>query len=643
MCRRVMMSILLFVGVLGGAATALQAETTTGNGEMSADPQNAPDVSSGPTVVDQSPVIYPFPIDSDRPLAWWNVLILVNQDSPAGLEIVKMYRQFHPQIKDQQVLHLSGLADSASPMSTPSDEIISRADFETLIAQPTRDYLTSLGIENRTYIIITTAGMPYRIEDTDPGFANVIKPAASDAILAVSNRNAINAASVESELSVLFQIDPALADGVRAPIEGRLVNPYQGYRSGIKKWALDREILDKRLQFRWANMWRIFKSALMEGEFNGDGYAALDRRMSPADIYLVSRLDGPRNEGEYPVHAVYNMLLRSAMVGNPNHPDFVGLNGTDSIIVFDHSPSPPAPSVFAFSQVLNMPPQFQILDYETHPIPPGGEDYGTQFTTANHFFRAHEWVTGSPATSGATGKVPAAMTLGGISFWDDTPTILNGALIEDDQAIIALQGYGRNGGDGRPADYLLSSGPNGKPLFRCCPGAIFSSLESFNGVTMFLNPSTGQAKICEFIEMGGTGAVGHSFEPEVGATIQGEFLISNYLRDDDGDGVSDLTMIESIYTAIPFLSWTEVVLGDPLTRVHEGPGAQVKIAPRPGDADRDDYVGFSDILFVLTHFDSVLAEPAYSVLADVTEDGRVDGDDINLILSNYNEDYSDLD
>ncbi len=587
--------------------------------------------------------ILPFLKDTDRPLKWWNVLILVNQDSPAGLEIVKMYRQFHPDIKDHQVLHLAGLTDSATLTSTPANEIISRSDFETLIAQPTRDHLTSLGIENRTYVIITTAGMPYRIEDTDPDFANVVMPAASDPGLTVTNRNLVNAASVESELSVLFQIDPQLDETARAPINGRLVNPYQGYRSSIKKWALDRDILGKRNGFRWSNMWRIFKSALMEGEFNGAGYAALERRMSPADIYLVSRLDGPRLQGEYPVHAVYNMLLRSAMVSDPNHPRFVGLNEADSILVLDHSPTPPAPSVFAYTEVLNMPPQFQILDYETHPIPPGGEDYGTLFTAANHFFRAHEWATGSPATAGATGQVSATLTLGGISFWDDTGTILNGALVGDDQSIIALQSYGRNGGDGRPTNYLLVSGPNNGPLFKCSPGAIFSSLESYNAVTMFLNPFTNQGKICEFIEMGGTGAVGHSFEPEVGGTIQGEFMISNYLRDDDGDGVSDLCLVEALYTAIPYLSWTELALGDPLTRVRSGEGGRIKVAPRPGDANRDDYVGFSDILLVLTHFDSVLSEPAYSVLADVNEDGRVDGDDINTVMSNYNEDYSDLD
>ncbi len=645
------MQLQLLISILSGLVATLGVAVVSASGGLPLDEAVSghfydPDGADGPMVpidLDLIPEVYPFPTDADRPLAWWNVLILVNQNSPAGLEIVKMYRQFHPEIKDHQVLQLSGLIDSAAPESGPEDEIISRADFESLIAQPTRDYLSFLGIENRTYVIITTAGMPYRIEDTDPTLANVVMPAASDALLTVSNRNLVNAASVESELSVMYQIDPILSDGVRAPIEGRLVNPYQGYRSSIKKWALARDILSKRLDFRWANMWRIFKSALMEGEFNGDGFAALDRRMSAADIYLVSRLDGPRTEGEYPVHAVYDMLLRAAMVGDPNHPDFVGLSVSDSVLVFDHSPSPPAPQVFAFSQILNMPPQYELLDHESHPIPPGGEEYEFLFSTANHYFRAHEWATGSPATAGATGMAPASLTLGGISFWDDTPNVMNGSLLGDDDSIIALQSYGRNGGDGRPANYLLASGPNGGPLFKCSPGAVFSSLESFNAVTMFLNLPTGQGKISEFIEMGGTGAVGHSFEPEVGATIQGEYLISNYLRDDDGDGVSDLCMIEAMYSAIPYLSWTEVVLGDPLTRVRTGVGGLVKIAPRPGDADRDDYVGFSDILLILSHFDSVLAEPAYSVLADVTEDGKVDGDDINLVLSNYNADYSDLD
>lgn len=588
------------------------------------------------------PEVFPVPTDTETPLDWWNVLILVNQNSPAGLEIVKMYREFHPKIQDHQVVYLSGLTDSASASATPADEIISRADFEDHIAQPVRDHMTALGIENRTYIIITTAGMPYRIEDTAPQFADVVMPAASDANLTVSNRNLVNAASVESELSLLFQLDPMLPEDVRAPMNGRLVNPYQGYRSSIKKWALDRDIPGRRHEFRWASMWRIFKGPLMEGESNGSGYAALGRKMSPADLYLVARLDGPRNTGEYPVRSVYEMLVRSAMVSNPGNSHFVGLSDFESVVAFDHSPTPPAPAQFAFTQIYNFPPQYQLLDYDTNPVPPGGEEYGTLFSVGNHYFRGHEWLTGSPATAGATGMAPVSLTLGATSFWDDTATILNGALVDADDAIIALQSYGRNGGDGRPAKYLLQSGPNGGPLFKCAPGAVFSSLESFNAVTMFLNHGNIQGKICEFIEMGGTGAVGHSFEPEGGAIIQSEFLLSNYLRDDDGDGIGDLTMIEAFYTGLPYLSWTEVCIGDPLTRLHFGTGSQISVAPKPGDATGDDYVGFADVLFVLGHFDSVLSEATYTVRADLDENGVIDGGDIDVILANYNNDYSGL-
>lgn len=588
----------------------------------------------------EPPIIEPIPDDTDTPLAWWNVVILVNDSSPAGLEIVKMYRQFHPEILDSQIVYLSGLADGASSTANPADEILSRADFESLIAQPTRDHLVSQGIVDRTYVIITTAGMPYRIEDTDPTFANVVMPAASDAGMTVANRHLVNAASVEAELSVLFQLDPLLPDGVRAPINGRLINPYQGYRNSIKKWAFDRDVINNRTQFRWANMWRISRSALMEGEFNGQGYPALNRRMCPSDIYLVARLDGPRLTGEYPVHAVYEMLLRSAMVSDPTHPEFVGLSQVNSVVAFDHSPTPPAPGIFAFTQIYNMPPQFPTLDYDTHPVPPGGEEYSGAFSVANHFFRGHEWVTGSPATVGATGSASVSLTLGATSLWDDTATILNGDLLLENQAIIALQTYGRNGGDGRPADYLLKSGPDVGPLFTCAPGAVFSSLESFNAVTMFLDPSINQGKICEFIEMGGTAAVGHSFEPEGGAIIQSEFLVSNYLRDDDFNGVADMTLIEAVYTAMPYLSWTEVFIGDPLTRVRTGMGGCISVVPKPGDADRDNYVGFSDVMLVLAHFDSMFGEPEYFVRADLNEDGVVDGADMTIILDNYNTDYS---
>ena len=66
-----------------------------------------------------------------------HVLLLVNGDSPVSVHVAKMYRQYHPGIANEQVLVLSGLSDCASPSATAADEIITRQEFESLIAQPT--------------------------------------------------------------------------------------------------------------------------------------------------------------------------------------------------------------------------------------------------------------------------------------------------------------------------------------------------------------------------------------------------------------------------------------------------------------------------------------------------------------------------
>ena len=55
-------------------------------------------------------------------------------------------------------------------------------------------------------------------------------------------------------------------------------------------------------------MWRVGLSPRIEGEFDSQGFSAVDRRMCPADIYLVARLDGPRPQGKYPIFAVRDML-----------------------------------------------------------------------------------------------------------------------------------------------------------------------------------------------------------------------------------------------------------------------------------------------------------------------------------------------
>jgi Tfp pilus assembly protein PilF len=75
----------------------------------------------------------------------------------------------------------------------------------------------------------------------------------------------------------------------------------------------------------------------------------------------------------------------------------------------------------------------------------------------------------------------------------------------------------------------------------------------------------------DLIREGATGVAGHVAEPYLDATIRPQVLFPAYL--------SGLNMAESFYSAMPYLSWETVVVGDPLC----APFRTVKVSS--GDAD----------------------------------------------------------
>lgn len=594
------------------------------------------------------------------PLSPSDVLILVNANSPCSRSVADLYRRKYPGIAPEQVLYLGGVAaypaglpDCASSSATAATEIISRAEYETLIAQPVRDYLINAGRVNTTYCIITTAGMPYRIRDTV--YANVVLPAASNPNETVTYLTYVDAASVESELAVLWQIDPALPVSSTScptcpglPTRNRVVNPYNGYRSGIKDWAAVREgqgILARRETFKWVLPRYVSKGPLIEGQ-TATGGSATGRRMSPADIYLVARLDGPRAVGEYPIFAVHDMVNRAAMVSDPTSLTFAGYNPASTDLIVDDSQNCcPAfqctPSYNLRTSAIPGGGEYAI-DFAQYPIPPGGEDgLGTGGTpSACHHDRTMQWLTG--AIPGETMLIQAmniGLGSGGNCFWDGTNTIMSrtvtDSILGPGRGIIGLLTYGCNGSDGRPQTYLRTSGPGGGALFNCAPGAVFSSIESYNAVTMFTSYSTGQGKIADFIQIGGTAAVGYAFEPVVSALVQGDYLMRNLTRDDNQDGVADLSFVEAAYTSIPFLSWATVVVGDPLMRIQIGPGGLVSTVRNPGDADGDGYVGYGDLFAVMEAFNTMLGDPLYSPAADIDRDTYVGYGDLFEVMQYF--------
>ena len=70
--------------------------------------------------------------------------------------------------------------------------------------------------------------------------------------------------------------------------------------------------------------------------------------------------------------------------------------------------------------------------------------------------------------------------------------------------------------------------------------------------------SGGQSLVADLIREGITGVTAHVAEPYLDAIVRPQILFPAYL--------SGFNLAESYYLAMPFLSWQNVVVGDPLVR-----------------------------------------------------------------------------
>jgi hypothetical protein len=568
-----------------------------------------------------------------------DVVILVNQNSPTSRYIAKLYRQYHPQITDSQVLYLSGLPDASGSAATPADEILTRQQYNDLIAGPVRNYLADPNHPERITtikVIITTAGMPYRIEDTNYG--DVIYPSGSNPSLVSGHTSVINAASVESELVGLWY-----ADYGSNPfgLSNRLVNPYQGYHySGIE--LFNRVIPGtKTMQWTYANP-RTGKHPKMEGEqpvIWPPTYGTINRSFNAGDMYLTCRLDGAKNQGQSAVFAVRAMLERAKRASSSSY----GINPLQAVAVLDDAPG----STLDDNRIFNLDTSVNYWIYEPNtPQPPDApglltkDDYVAGFTVMTNGTVNYNNIN--------TGLMDSAYDLcvildrrGGTrtNQADLDALLVTYPQRQQPQGAILVATFGYNGDEGSNSEYILKSGPNGCPLFNLVNGAVFTSIESLNAVTMFSDCNTSpvsQGKLVDFIEIGGTGAVGHSFEPLPSATINNEFLFYNLLADNDDDGKADLTFVEAAFTAIPFLSWSEVVIGDPLMRIAYGPGGPAW-KPRQGDANLDGLVNFKDVRLLNLALGGQLNSPdpatfgLYNDLCDFNQDGIINFKDVRTL------------
>ncbi|MCZ7609781.1 MAG: TIGR03790 family protein [Ignavibacterium sp.] len=94
-------------------------------------------------------------------------------------------------------------------------------------------------------------------------------------------------------------------------------------------------------------------------------------------------------------------------------------------------------------------------------------------------------------------------------------------------------------------------------------GAIFNTFESYNGFSMYINNRyDDHGMVSEFIKMGGTCGVGHTWEPLLGGAAKNDNLFNLYQM--------GYSFADAAYQSIPILAWNNVVVGDPLTAIAWG-------------------------------------------------------------------------
>lgn len=561
-----------------------------------------------------------------------NVLILVNSNSPTSRYIAKLYREYHPDVPAEQILYLSDMNDCSGKTAASGDEIITRAKYNQCIAIPVQQFLLDASHPERITrikVIITTAGMPYRIEDTNPAFDSVVNPASSNATIVKENISNITAASVESELTCLWYSD---YDSNSFGLEDRIVNPYQGYRNssiGLFERAYPGT---KPMEWNYAEDTSISTTPpKMEGYRDANAwppmYGTINRKFNAGDMYFVCRLDGPKQQGQSAIFAVRNMLERAKQASCLSK----GVNPTKAVAIFDDAPD----SSLNRNRIYNLDKyvNYWVFDPCT-PQPPDApyillkDDYMEGYKVMTDLFPEYNQLNRAPMV--------IAYNLNVILDSRLTKTTTQADLAADELALL-LTTYGVNGDESNPKTYLLTGGPAGSAIFRLANGAIFTSMESFNAVTMFSDAVTTQAKIIDFITIGGCGAIGHAFEPIADASIDNLFLFYNLLADYNGDGAADLTFIEAAFTAIPYLSWSEVIIGDPLMRIHYGPGSPQAFEPITGDINLDGAINIKDVRELKLAMDGDLysTDPdcfnLYNDLADLNHDYKINIKDVRIL------------
>jgi uncharacterized protein (TIGR03790 family) len=178
--------------------------------------------------------------------------------------------------------------------------------------------------------------------------------------------------------------------------------------------------------------------------------------------------------------------------------------------------------------------------------------------------------------------------------------------------VIGYVTHGTHGG--APSDYLVD--PVDGIHFQPANGAVFHSWESYNAITFDPDVSHSQGLAAEWIQRGGTAALGHVAEPYVGTyTVSREDILFDRL-------LSGMNWVEAAWSSTFQLSYVNTVVGDPLMQY------RVWV---PGDLTFDGIVNMADFIVMQQHW----LQSAAFAQGDLTGDGYVNVADFMVMQQHW--------
>ena len=410
-------------------------------------------------------------------------------------------------------VRVMNLANQTASATTGPDVLYST--FITAFRTPIRRFLNdpvspsdtphpTRNIITKVRCLVTTRGTPHRINDMNSGGAG------DNPNLAATMINAGNytAAALDSELTLLWQnLSTGEANGSDdSKADNVVVNPY--WKAALPFNAFDNSNIAVAKAFSLVA--------------SGVGWAASGKATSslrPGDIYLVSRLDAAN------VGAVQALIARGANV-------YANVN--TAAFILDESASDGVANGAANGEYDNQGPS------ETW----NGDDFEQTrdaLTTDKRFL---------------TGNIKYNALSGSSQFIVGPLTSFGGGIVVSDPVLL-LASEGANHGGGTPG----GAGSAFPFSFNYAGGAAYNTIESYNGRAFNgLTNGFGQSDASAFLSVGGTFAICNVWEPFTFSLADNQLLVKNFY-------LGTLSWGEAAMSALPCLSFQQMVLGDPLARV----------------------------------------------------------------------------